>query len=94
MLQEYWFRKSCSRYPHEFCAFRSLCGTEQAADPLIGTILGLLDIVVQGVDALLGLECSPIKIVGLGGGGACSSNVVCCENNSIVRSGLLENDMR
>ncbi|KAI0682241.1 fungal hydrophobin [Earliella scabrosa] len=54
-----------------------------AADPLIGTILGLLDIVVQGVDALLGLECSPIKIVGLGGGGACSSNVVCCENNSI-----------
>ena len=51
---------------------------------MFGLLLGLLGIVIDGVDALLGLECSPITIVGLGSGNACSANVVCCENNSIV----------
>ncbi|KAH9849352.1 fungal hydrophobin-domain-containing protein [Lenzites betulinus] len=54
-----------------------------ASDPVIGVILGLLGIVIDGVDVLLGLQCSPIKIVGLGNNSACSDNVVCCENNSI-----------
>ncbi|OSD08037.1 fungal hydrophobin [Trametes coccinea BRFM310] len=54
-----------------------------ANDPAIGLILGLLGVVVDSVDALLGLQCSPIKIVGLGIDGACSSNVVCCENNNV-----------
>lgn len=56
----------------------------QADDHVIGALLGLLGVVVDAVDVVLGLQCSPIKIVGLGTDKACSSNVVCCENNSIV----------
>ncbi|KAI0360661.1 fungal hydrophobin [Trametes cingulata] len=55
----------------------------QANDPVIGLVLGLLNIVVDGVDALLGLQCSPLKIVGLGSDSNCAANVVCCENNNI-----------
>ncbi|KAI0646326.1 fungal hydrophobin-domain-containing protein [Trametes meyenii] len=55
----------------------------KAQDPVFGTILGLLQVVVDGVDGLLGLQCSPIKIVGLGSDSACEANVVCCENNSV-----------
>ncbi|KAI0371969.1 fungal hydrophobin [Pilatotrama ljubarskyi] len=55
----------------------------QANDPVIGLIVGLLNVVVDGVDALLGLQCSPLKIVGLGSDSNCAANVVCCENNSI-----------
>ncbi|KAL7284179.1 hypothetical protein ACG7TL_001461 [Trametes sanguinea] len=55
----------------------------KANDPVIGLLLGLLGVVVDSVDALLGVQCSPIKIVGLGIDDACSSNVVCCENNNI-----------
>ncbi|EIW55691.1 fungal hydrophobin [Trametes versicolor FP-101664 SS1] len=54
-----------------------------ADDHVIGALLGLLGVVVDAVDVVLGLQCSPIKIVGLGTDKACSSNVVCCENNSI-----------
>ncbi|KAI0777701.1 fungal hydrophobin [Trametes elegans] len=55
----------------------------QASSPVFGLVLGLLGIVVDGVDALLGLQCSPLKIVGLGSDNSCASNVVCCENNNI-----------
>ncbi|EIN05020.1 fungal hydrophobin, partial [Punctularia strigosozonata HHB-11173 SS5] len=44
-------------------------------------LLGLLGIVVSGVDALVGITCSPITVIGLGNSG-CSANPVCCENNS------------
>ncbi|KAI0764932.1 fungal hydrophobin-domain-containing protein [Fomes fomentarius] len=52
-----------------------------SSTPAGTAILGLLGIAVQGVDLLLGLTCSPITIIGVGGS-SCSSNVVCCENNS------------
>ena len=53
---------------------------------MFGLLLGLLGIVLDGVDALLGLDCSPITIIGAGTGNACSSNVVCCQNNNVVSS--------
>ncbi|KAI8970908.1 hypothetical protein BD414DRAFT_501575 [Trametes punicea] len=61
-----------------------LARTLQADDPVIGVLLGLLGVVVDAVDTLLGIQCSPIKIVALGPDPACSANVVCCENNSIM----------
>ncbi|KAI0826604.1 fungal hydrophobin-domain-containing protein [Trametes gibbosa] len=70
----------------DLCSTGSLqcCQSIGGADnPVIGLILGLLGIVIDGVDVLLGLQCSPIKIVGLGDDPACAANVVCCENNSI-----------
>ena len=46
--------------------------------------LGLLGIVLDGVTAQVGLTCSPISVIGVGSGSACSAQAVCCENNSVV----------
>ncbi|KAI0717353.1 fungal hydrophobin-domain-containing protein [Cerioporus squamosus] len=53
----------------------------RASDPAASVLLGLLGIVVQGVDVLVGLSCSPITVIGVGGG-ACSATAVCCQDNS------------
>ncbi len=55
----------------------------QATDPSATKILGLLDIVIEGLGVLVGLTCSPISVIGVGSG-ACSANAVCCQNNSFV----------
>ncbi|EIW55699.1 fungal hydrophobin [Trametes versicolor FP-101664 SS1] len=69
---------------------RSTCSTgeikccnsvQQANSPSAAALLGLLGVVVQGVDVLVGLTCDPISVVGAGGN-SCSANTVCCENNS------------
>ncbi|KAI1798185.1 fungal hydrophobin [Ganoderma leucocontextum] len=69
---------SCSTGPVQCC---NSVGTTNDAG--FGAILGLLGIVLEGVDGLLGLGCSPITVVGVGSGNACSSNVVCCQNNNV-----------
>ena len=56
----------------------------QASDPAVAKELGLLGIVVQGVDVLVGLTCSPITVIGVGSSGSCSANAVCCSDNSHV----------
>ncbi|OCH84029.1 fungal hydrophobin [Obba rivulosa] len=55
--------------------------TVSSTSGLGGLLLGLLGIVVEGVEGLLGVACSPITVVGVGGG-ECSGTVVCCEDNS------------
>ncbi|KAL1944042.1 hypothetical protein VTO73DRAFT_3860 [Trametes versicolor] len=71
---------SCSTGPIQCC--NSLESANSGAGSLL---LGLLGIVVQGLDVVLGLDCSPISVIGVGGG-SCNSNVVCCEDNSVVRT--------
>ncbi|KAJ3524591.1 hypothetical protein NM688_g8534 [Phlebia brevispora] len=51
-------------------------------------LLGLLGIVLDGVTGLLGLDCSPISVIGVGSGSECSASPVCCENNSVHEEGL------
>ena len=36
------------------------------------------------INALLGVGCSPISVIGVGGN-SCSANPVCCTNNAVVR---------
>ena len=48
-------------------------------------LLGLLGIVLGDITGLIGLDCSPINVVGIGSGNACSANAVCCTNNNVVR---------
>ncbi|KAL0952919.1 hypothetical protein HGRIS_007134 [Hohenbuehelia grisea] len=50
-----------------------------AAGP--AAILALLGVVVQNVNALVGLTCNPISVIGVGGN-SCNAQPVCCENNS------------
>ncbi|PPQ78229.1 hypothetical protein CVT25_015548 [Psilocybe cyanescens] len=45
------------------------------------SIIALLGIVVQDVTAAVGLNCSPISVIGIGSN-SCTAQPVCCENNS------------
>ncbi|KAE9407603.1 hydrophobin 2 [Gymnopus androsaceus JB14] len=67
---------SCTTGPIQCCA-----STESATDPTAAGILSLLGIVVQGVDVLVGLTCSPITVIGAGDS-SCSAQAVCCQDNS------------
>ncbi|KAL1940962.1 hypothetical protein VTO73DRAFT_7598 [Trametes versicolor] len=68
---------SCSTGPIQ------CCDSVQKADSTAATsILGSIGVVVQDVNALVGLNCSPISVVSVGAGNACSAEAVCCEDNS------------
>ena len=58
----------------------------QAGSPAGAALLGLLGIVVQDVNVLIGVTCSPITVIGVGTGSSCSTNTVCCSDNSNVRN--------
>ncbi|KAI0777706.1 fungal hydrophobin [Trametes elegans] len=55
---------------------------EKAGSAAGAALLGLLGIVVQDVNVLLGVNCSPITVIGVGEGGSCSAQTVCCQDNS------------
>ncbi|KAH9944643.1 fungal hydrophobin [Amylocystis lapponica] len=58
------------------------CQSTEAANSVTGAaLLGLLGIVLEDVDVLLGLDCSPITVVG--GSGICDASPVCCSDNSV-----------
>ncbi|EJD00381.1 fungal hydrophobin [Fomitiporia mediterranea MF3/22] len=58
------------------------CNSVQKADSSsIAGLLSLLGVVVQDVNVLVGVTCSPITVIGAGDSG-CSANPVCCEDNS------------
>ena len=60
-----------SSTPASSCSTGDLqcCNTVTGAnDPAATTILGLLGIVVQGVDVLVGLTCNPVSVVGINNG--------------------------
>lgn len=52
-------------------------------------ILKSLGVVLQDVNALVGLDCSPISVVGVGSGSACSGTTVSCSNGVIVSASRL-----
>ncbi|KAF7797888.1 hypothetical protein EIP86_009094 [Pleurotus ostreatoroseus] len=70
---------SCNTGPIQCCN-----KTAQSDSAEGSALLGLLGIVLEGVSVLLGSGCSPINVVGVGSGNACSAKPVCCENNSFV----------
>ena len=52
---------SCSTGPIECCE-----SVTKASDPAAAGILKSIGVVVQDVDALVGLTCDPISVVGVG----------------------------
>ncbi|KAI0717366.1 fungal hydrophobin-domain-containing protein [Cerioporus squamosus] len=69
---------TCSTGPIQCCN-----QVGKATDSVFGVLLGLLGIVIDGLDVVLGLDCSPITVIGVGSGGSCNANVVCCQNNNV-----------
>ena len=53
----------CNTGPVQCCN-----SVQKASDPATSLLLGLLDVVVQAVDVTVGLDCSPISIVGVASG--------------------------
>ncbi|KAI0794695.1 fungal hydrophobin [Fomes fomentarius] len=68
---------SCSTGPVQCCN-----SVESADKPSASSLLGLLGIAVKGADVIVGIACSPITAIGVASGESCSSNVVCCQDNS------------
>ena len=50
---------TCSTGPIQCCG-----SVQDASDPATSALLSLLGVVVQGVDVLVGLQCSPITVIG------------------------------
>ncbi|KAI1798177.1 fungal hydrophobin [Ganoderma leucocontextum] len=50
-------------------------------DPNVSDLLSLLGVVVQGVDAAVGLNCDPITAIGVGISSQCQAHAVCCPDN-------------
>ena len=47
------------------------CDTvEKASDPAVTSILESIGVVVQDVNALVGLTCSPVTVIGVGSSGS------------------------
>ncbi|KAJ4468451.1 fungal hydrophobin-domain-containing protein [Lentinula edodes] len=55
--------------------------TEEAGSAAGSLLLGLIGVVVQDVDVLLGVTCSPITVIGVGSS-SCTAQAVCCEDNA------------
>ncbi|EIW61083.1 hydrophobin 1 [Trametes versicolor FP-101664 SS1] len=70
-------RQDCSTGALQCCD-----STETAGSAAGAALLGLLGIVVQDVNVLLGVNCSPITVIGVGAGSSCSAQAVCCEDDS------------
>ncbi|KAL5480796.1 SC3_5 [Sanghuangporus weigelae] len=66
----------CNTGPIQCCN-----SVQSASSPASSALLGLLGIVLQNVNVLVGLTCSPISVIGVGGSG-CNAHPVCCEDNS------------
>ncbi|KAI0746821.1 fungal hydrophobin [Daedaleopsis nitida] len=68
---------SCSTGPVQCCQ-----SVESSNSAVVSTILKSLGVDLQGVVAQVGLQCSPISVVGAGGS-TCKAQSVCCENNNV-----------
>ncbi|KAH9917136.1 fungal hydrophobin [Epithele typhae] len=48
---------------------------------------GLLGVVIQDLNVIVGVSCIPISVIGVEAGNTCSSKPVCCE--SVASNGLV-----
>ncbi|KDR75556.1 hypothetical protein GALMADRAFT_68547 [Galerina marginata CBS 339.88] len=55
--------------------------TQQSSITSLGLLSSLLGISLPNIAGLIGLSCSPISVLGVGGN-SCSAQPVCCTNNS------------
>ncbi|OCH87292.1 hypothetical protein OBBRIDRAFT_781923 [Obba rivulosa] len=55
----------------------------EASDPAIANELGILGVIIQDVTAIVGVDCSPITVIGVGSGNACSGTTVSCSSNEL-----------
>ncbi|KAG7451623.1 hydrophobin-domain-containing protein [Guyanagaster necrorhizus] len=54
---------------------------ESSTSSVVAALLGLLGIHLGSTAVNVGMTCSPLSVIGIGGN-SCSQQTVCCENNS------------
>ncbi|PPQ96007.1 hypothetical protein CVT26_016169 [Gymnopilus dilepis] len=54
---------------------------EPGNSTIVDSLLSLLGVVIDDVEGLVGITCTPISILGFGQG-SCNEQPVCCSNNS------------
>ncbi|KAH7883033.1 hydrophobin [Phlebopus sp. FC_14] len=69
---------SCNTGPVQCCNSMQTAGSGGVVDELL-SLLGLTGSVSSGTS--VGMNCSPITVVGTGSGTSCQQQPVCCENN-------------
>ncbi|CAA7266225.1 unnamed protein product [Cyclocybe aegerita] len=55
--------------------------TGTAKNSAIVGLLAAVGVVLEDLDLLVGIKCTPISVIGVGGG-SCTSQPFCCSNNS------------
>ncbi|KAF9460858.1 hypothetical protein BDZ94DRAFT_1311071 [Collybia nuda] len=55
-----------------------------AGSAAASTLLGLLGVIIQDLTVAVGITCTPINVLGIGAGGACTAQPVCCTNNEFI----------
>ncbi|KIM37624.1 hypothetical protein M413DRAFT_76973 [Hebeloma cylindrosporum] len=68
---------SCNTGPVQCC--NQLLKSDDKQATLLASLLGL---VLGPVTTQVGLQCSPLSVIGIGSGSSCSSQPVCCSDNS------------
>ncbi|KAI0759010.1 fungal hydrophobin-domain-containing protein [Fomes fomentarius] len=68
---------TCSSGPVQCCDTTATAGSKKGADAL-----GLLGIVLEDLNVVLGLQCLPISIIGVGLSASCGNQAMCCQDNS------------
>ncbi|KAI1798184.1 fungal hydrophobin [Ganoderma leucocontextum] len=71
-------RQSCSTGSEQCCNSTVAANSAEA-----NVLLGLLGIVLGDITGLIGLNCSPLNVIGVGSGNACTAQAVCCTNNNV-----------
>ncbi|KAI0695481.1 hypothetical protein BC835DRAFT_1414871 [Cytidiella melzeri] len=65
------------------------CSSTVPADSVAGAkALGLIGVVLQDLTVAIGLNCSPISVVGVGSGAECNSDPVSCSDGVIGSIGI------
>ncbi|EGN99547.1 hypothetical protein SERLA73DRAFT_134819 [Serpula lacrymans var. lacrymans S7.3] len=60
----------------------SCCNSVQDSNSTAVTgLLGLLGVSLEGIVGQVGLSCSPLSVIGVGGASSCNAEPVCCTNN-------------
>ncbi|KAF8991434.1 fungal hydrophobin-domain-containing protein [Cyathus striatus] len=54
---------------------------QEASNPVVGLLAGLLGLVLGPITGQVGLTCSPLSVIGIGGN-SCTAQPVCCTGNS------------
>ncbi|KAL4081296.1 fungal hydrophobin-domain-containing protein [Scleroderma yunnanense] len=70
---------SCSNGQQQCC--NSSMNSQDVTQSLIEALVGVL-VQVPIVGPLVGFQCSPITVVGVGGGASCSQQALCCSDNN------------